>query len=160
MVALHFRPGLESLRSRSLTGTQAFIVVKGVTTRNAPKPTALPGHQAMTAPERAETGKFGWPVRTDGTDRWCLPVPLPCSLRSGAARNHVSSTWCGTGICKELCSSWSRLALAPHGADGARPGVSHSRGDSVPSSFSPQALFQHSTRRHRVVRCFTGTQRS
>lgn len=33
--SLHFRPGLQSLRSHSQIGAQVFIIAKGVTTRNA-----------------------------------------------------------------------------------------------------------------------------
>lgn len=80
--SLHFRPDLESLRPFSLTGTQAFTITKGVTTRNAPKLSSTPRPPAMKAPERAETGKFHCSVWTDGSDCWRLPVPLPCSLRS------------------------------------------------------------------------------
>lgn len=63
-----------------------------------------------------------WLLWSDGSDCWWLPALLPRSLRIGAVRNQVSSTWCGTGVHKELCSSWSRLACALHGTDEARWG--------------------------------------
>lgn len=136
--SLHFRPDLESLRPFSLTGTQAFTITKGVTTRNAPKLSSTPRPPAMKAPERAETGKFHCSVWTDGSDCWRLPVPLPCSLRSvepseimfqalGVAQGSVrSSAAAGAG--------WHLPFMDQMRWGEERSGVRHSPGEEGPSS--------------------------
>lgn len=84
----------------------------------------LPGHHQWQLQKEQKQENLFAPFEQTGQiagDCW-WPVPLSCFIRSGAVRNHVPSTRCGTGTCKELCSSWRRLALALRGTDEARWG--------------------------------------